>query len=145
MEASRRLERLVAYQETLLERIAAGEALLEQGPMQAAPLLAKSRWEMVRLLREYQLFKHREIFDPAILGPSRRIAALATAARDWCRQASERYETHVTRWSETGIAGDWDAYRMAVRDMGKAIRLHIAAERADVRTILVQKAGVAAR
>ncbi|WP_419825373.1 hypothetical protein [Sphingomonas sp.] len=91
---------------------------------------------MVRLLREYQLFKHGEIFDPTIAGGTARQVALARELKARCIAAGERYAEHSKRWSMTDVAGEWPDYKLALHAIIDALRDHMRDEREAVALLL---------
>jgi hypothetical protein len=131
------MELLYAHQDRLLALVAEAEALVEAEPDRSAHRLATIRWEMVRLMREYQLFKHGEIFDPMIASGSATQAALARDLKARCHAASDRYVEHTRRWSTGGIMVEWADYRLAVLAMADAVRDHMQQEREAVTMLLV--------
>ena len=56
----------IAHQARILLQLSQAEDLLRAGDEQAVEALGRMRWLLVRLLREYQIFKHSRIFEPAL-------------------------------------------------------------------------------
>lgn len=71
------------------------------------------RWQLVRALREYQLFKHREIFDPLAGSLNPQLADLACGMKMRCIATCNAYGDHVQRWSNGAAVGKRSAARAA--------------------------------
>lgn len=71
------------------------------------------RWQLVRALREYQLFKHREIYDPLAGSLNPQLADLACGMKMRCIATCNAYGDHVQRWSKGPAAGERSAARVA--------------------------------
>ena len=130
------LPRLYDQQTRILAQIESATALLRLDPLVARAPLARARWTLARMLREYQLFKHREIFDPAIAGGDEREVAAACDLRASCIAAGDAFTAYVARWSSLDIAALWDSYRPAMRRMAGELRTHLVRERAQVERLL---------
>ncbi len=130
-----RLERLRQHQDTALAIMRGGEALLRD-PSRDTAALARARWALMRVLGAYQLFKHREIFDPAIagtvLGDARRAARMKAA----CTAIGEDFKGYVAKWSGTDVLAQWHLYQPAALKMIEQLRSHIARERAEITALL---------
>jgi hypothetical protein len=140
LETDRALARLAEYQRQVMEILA--EARRSESGDYGPPIeaLARARWELVRLLREYQLFKHVEIFDPLIRAGEGLRADTARSLKTRCLELAAAYSDHVRRWSFQGPTSDWPAYRRDALAMAELIELRLAIELRDVRILL---AGVA--
>ena len=130
------LRRLIDLQTRILAEVDAAAVVLGGGPETARAELAKARWSVSRVLREYQLFKHVEIFDPAIARGSPSQADAARRMKAACIAAGRDHAEHVARWSVSDAAAHWDEYRAAMRALVAAIRTHIRRERVDVERLL---------
>ncbi len=130
------LDRLEEHQDRIVGLIGeARHAVL--GPVATArEELARVRWQMLRAMREYQIFKHSEIFDPVIASPDALRVASARRLKTSCIAASERYRQHTLRWSTQGIAAAWPAYVLALEETCRAIEGHLADERDLVALLL---------
>jgi hypothetical protein len=136
MRAERAIERLGEHQDhvtTIVER--ARSALVGSRDVEGARL-AQMRWELMRVLRDYQLFKHLEIFDPVIGTGAPAEAELATRLKERCNQVAVEYQDHVRRWTLIGAIDRWPDYRLETLAMIDRIVGHLAAERRDVTTLL---------
>ena len=130
------LQRLHVHQQIVVDIMRNTEMLLNQPGLRDTLGLARARWALMRALTDYQLFKHRAIFDPAIggtvLGTAQRAARMKTA----CTAIGEQFRAHVTKWSATDVGGRWAEYQPAALVMIGRIRAHLAIERADIDTLL---------
>ncbi|RZM05334.1 MAG: hypothetical protein EOP68_18380 [Sphingomonas sp.] len=111
-------------------------ALLAGDPEAARLPLAGVRWSIARKAREYQLFKHTEIFDPAIVRGRPAQAALAADLRRACLTVSGEYEAHIRRWAGRDTVIEWAAYRGDVVAMVSRLRRHLLVERQQVERLL---------
>ena len=116
--------------------MAAALAATRTGPGSAPATLGPMRWKMVRLLRAYQIFKHSEIFDPAIASGSPTRAAAAHAMKARCIAAGETFRHYVVTWTARDVAAAWDEYQPAMKRMIADLRAHIAIERHEIGTAL---------
>ena len=98
-------------------------------------VLAHLRWELLRLLREYQLFKHTELFDPLLRGddPDRR--RRAGSLKDRCLAMAAVVTDHVRRWTVAGVA-DATSYEVEARALLARLARHLAEERLGVTHLL---------
>ena len=129
------LTRLGDHQQSALALMRGAEAMLRD-PARDAAALARARWALMRVLTAYQLFKHREIFDPAVggtvLGDAQRAARMKRA----CTQVGEEFRRYVATWSRTDVAAAWDSYQPAALAMIERLRDHFAREKAEVEALL---------
>ncbi len=130
------LLRLRGYEGRLLVQIDQSTALAALDATDACLPIAKARWSLARMLREYQLFKHTEIFDPAILHGDKDQAAVARRMRAECIAAGEHFTAYVARWSRRDVAAAWPEYRAATREMIDGMRRHIAREQREAAALL---------
>jgi hypothetical protein len=136
MKTCEALNRLYEHQAVLLDHIDGACSLLQLDPPVAQPRLAKARWELVRRLRAYQLFKHTEIFDPALASGSPQQIAAARQMKVDCIAAGETFRGYVLEWSGRDVITEWDAYSLAMRRVAGDLRNHIAGERQNVTRFL---------
>ena len=136
MNTDQALHRLDTLQQGVLDHISRATALLAQPCTDAREPLARARWTLVRMLQEYQVFKHAEIFDPAIRRGAPAQVYAATRMKADCIAASEAFRTYVREWSASDVVARWDEYRPAMRAMAEQLRAHIATERRGVADLL---------
>jgi len=127
---------LDAYQNRIYALIETAQGLLPLTSDAAQPGLAHLRWQLLRLLREYQLFKHNEIFNPLMESSQPDLVAMATRLKASCIASGEEYRLHTTRWSGRGATEDWSGYQQATSDIIEGLYRHLQAERADVQILL---------
>jgi len=130
------IAQLDAYQDRVHALVNTARELIRQPPALAQPGIAKVRWHLLRVLREYQLFKHGEIFDPLIAANRTDLAVMARRLKTACIAAGEAYQSHTMRWTEQGALDNWEEYRRAVLAIVEQVDKHLAAERAAVVTLL---------
>lgn len=126
------LGRLDEHQKLILDEIDRAVDLTALGPDVGQELLAKGHRLILRRLRAYQLFKHAEIFDPAIRGGTARQIAAARRMKADCIIAAEAFRTYVAQWSKVDVAGTWDSYCPGLRTTAERLRSDLAAERGHV-------------
>ena len=123
------LATLHGFQQQILDHLTQAVALVGGEPEHARVPLAKSRWETVRLLREYQMFKHREIFEPAIAFGSPQQRAVAERMKQACLALTAELETYARRWGGTDVVSEWASYKPAMLAIVAHLRRHIESER----------------
>lgn len=110
--------------------------LIRQEPKLAQPEIAQIRWQLLRVLREYQLFKHNEIFDPLIAANRTELAMMAKRLKAACIAAGEAYQAHTIRWTEQGALESWTEYQQAVLKIVERVEEHLRSERMAVTALL---------
>lgn len=98
-------------------------------------LLAHLRWQLLRLLREYQLFKHGEIFDPLLRAGDENRRAQAASLKSRCIAMAAVVSEHSRRWTVAGTL-DHDDYPDEARALIFRIGAHLVQERAGVEHLL---------
>ena len=136
MLAERALERLAEHQERIAAILRRGRAALACARDPEHARLAQMRWELMRVLRDYQLFKHLEIFDPVIRHGTAAQAARAGELKQRCLGLAATYTEHVRRWSLLGAIDGWPAYRTDAMAMVDQLHAHLAAELRDTAGLL---------
>lgn len=136
MLAERALERLTGHQERIAEILERARAALAHAHHPEHARLAQMRWELMRVLRDYQLFKHLEIFDPVIRHGTAGQAARAGELKQRCLGIAAIHTEHVRRWSLLGAIDAWPAYRTDAVEMVDRLHAHLAAERRDTACLL---------
>ncbi|WP_425230878.1 hypothetical protein [Sphingomonas sp.] len=130
------LVRLHRHQENILAIMRGAEPLLRDSALRDVAALARARWALMRALGEYQLFKHNEIFDPAIARDLLGSALKAERMKRACIAMGDEFRGYVTKWSGRDVAGDWVAYEPAALQIIARLRAHIARERTEVAELL---------
>lgn len=137
MKTSEALGRLAQHQDQIVRGIALMDRLVAAGAheLHAAQRL---RWELGRHLRGYQLFKHNELFDPAIASGRLIDADHARVMKARCTAAGEAYRAFMLDWSGRDAASEWDAFANAWQKMAVRLREHLAQERSEIARSLEQ-------
>jgi hypothetical protein len=134
------LDRLRAHQDGILVIMGGAEPLLRDPAVRDVAALARARWALMRALTAYGLFKHNEIFDPAIcrrvLGEAQRVERMKRA----CITMGDQFRAYVTKWSGTDVAGEWAIYQPTALAMIARLREHIATEKREIAALL-ERAG----
>ena len=125
-----------AHQQRILDHLDSALALMRRPPAEARHALSVGRWTTVRLLQAYQIFKHTEIFDPAIRSGSPAQAQAASRLKAECIAAGEVFRDYVREWSTTNIEEQWDRYRPAMLAMTEQTRARVVDERRAVAALL---------
>ena len=136
MDGQRALKMLVFQQSRIVEILASANPLLKVESAENKTTLAGLRWRLLRLLREYQLFKHHEIFDPVAASGSHSQTATAKAMKERCVTVGARYVAHVERWNDGAAAASWDAYAPEALEMIDQITLHLKREHSEAAVLL---------
>ncbi|WP_141243873.1 hypothetical protein [Sphingomonas lenta] len=110
--------------------------LLDEEPGPARAGLGAIRRELARKLREYQIFKHSRIFDPALTSGSPSVAEAGRRLKVDCIAGSARFDQYVREWSGKDIAAEWAAFRSATLELGRRLRDHMVSERVQIRLLL---------
>jgi hypothetical protein len=98
--------------------------------------LARIRAEQARIITAYQLFVHREVFEPLIRSGSATEIARAKELKTECIILSEEFRSFARCWAIDDVERDWCAYRTAALDLAKRIRQHAAKVRATAPAFL---------
>ena len=98
--------------------------------------MAKARWAAVRQLREYQVFKHTEIFDVVVRSGNAIQAAQARQLAARCIATGEAFQAHVTRWGSQDVVAQWALYQPAVTAMIARLRRSLASEQVAIAALL---------
>jgi hypothetical protein len=97
-------------------------------------LIAK-RMELTRLLVDYALFKHRDVFGPAIaMGNDLAIEGMRLKAA--CIEMGERYRAFIRSPSSGQRIDDWSTYRSDALAMAIELHDHLVTERVAIRKLL---------
>lgn len=136
MDTSSAFRMLIKHQERILALIARATEAVKGEPALSRDDLAKARWEMTRLLRSYQIFKHTEIFDPFIAHDPGEKARVAEQLKMRCIEAGNAFRDYVLEWSSRDVVTCWASYKPAMLAMTKQLRTHLAQERRDVEALL---------
>jgi hypothetical protein len=125
---------LCDYQARIRAQIASDRALLDAEGEAARPVLAQRRWILARLLREYQLFKHVELFDPALARDDR--LGVVARLKTRCTAIGDRFAAYLACWTSPAIDGHWTHYAAATHRMFDALDRHVEQERRAIEAML---------
>lgn len=137
MQSERALEILAQYQRSIMTILCQGRRTLAASDASQMMALALIRWEMTRTLREYQLFKHGEIFDPIMRVAGSPRGRVAAALKERCLCLGEAFRKHVQRWSLEGPATAWDDYQREAISLAVQIEQHLEMEMREITALLV--------
>ena len=129
MENEPILTRLHDHQRRASEVLRRGAEAVESGS-------GDLRQDIGAVLQDYQVFKHEEIFNPAVRSASPEQAALAREMKIECIAAGEAFRAHVQRWTPGEIDFDRSGYRAASRLTLNAVRRHVDREREGITRLL---------
>jgi hypothetical protein len=97
-------------------------------------LIAK-RMELTRLLVDYALFKHRDVFAPAIaMGGDKAVEGMRLKAA--CIEMGERYRAFIRSPDSGQRIDDWSSYRYEALAMAIELHEHLVSERVAIRKLL---------
>jgi hypothetical protein len=113
------------YQDQMWAIAVDSEARLAQPIPQDPGEIARLRLEMARVMTAYQLFVHREVFEPLIRTGSPAEANQARAMKSECILIAEEFRAFVHLWTAADIGARWRDYRAAALDFSRRIRAHI--------------------
>ena len=125
------------HQRQILAVIAGALPLLDRPHASTATgiELSKARMEMTRLLMEYALFKHRDIFAPIIAAGGKRTND-CLRLKNACIAAGEEYRDFIRSGNRADPLTDWEAYRVGAFAMARTMSTHLAEERSGIRRLL---------
>lgn len=140
MNGHRLVARLHDHQTAILastER--ARRTLAEEAPDPV--VLARLRWEMVRLMTAYQFFKHREVFDVLIANGSDDEARIARRLKADCISLGEDVRRYVAYRNSADQTGTWAQQREQGLSFVGRIRQHLDHERRAMIALLGRNEG----
>jgi hypothetical protein len=105
--------------------VASERDLRETGP-QSAPELGARRLRMAHLLTSYQLFVHREVFEPMIRSESEVDRKRACEMKVECIVLAEEFRAFARLWATADLVKRWADYQPAGLEFLDRIRAHIA-------------------
>lgn len=136
MKSRDALERLVFHHDRMQATIERAHAATREGPVFAQAVIARERWTMARYLREYQVFKHTEIYGPAIRGNGAVSAVKAQRMAEQCIATGKEFEVYLRYWSSRDIIAEWQAYRPAMMAMTAKLQRAFSRDRAEIADLL---------
>lgn len=136
MRSEQALTRLQEHQSRAAEILGRAQAALAGSQDVESARLAQMRWELMRVLRDYQLFKHTEIFNPVIQTGTPAEAKTAAQLKDRCVGIAALYADHARKWTLMGAVDAWPHYRTEALRMIRDLEAHMAAELRDTGALL---------
>lgn len=136
MQSHRALAEFERHQALIRAEMTNAAALVAQQQEGWIDALAQARWRMFRLLRAYQLFKHAEIYDPAIQSSDISRSTQARTLKASCIETAERYRAYTLQWSVDAMVRDVRGYREAQKSQAAHLRQQLTAELAGVKALL---------
>jgi hypothetical protein len=136
MKTADALHRLDLLQLRIVALLDHATEMVAKPPEQAREPLAKARWALARILREYQVFKHTEIFDPAIRHGGEQHAEQARIMAARCIATGKAFTDHVIRWGSQDVVAQWTTYRPAMLAMVVRLRRALVSEKIGVAALL---------
>lgn len=114
------------YLDRIEASMAAGEVILaRRDPAQAATVKAKCT-EAALLIGSYQMFIHREVFEPLMASPDELVRRQVCALKAECIALSEDLRSGVKTMAARETPIDHDAIRARVEWFNGRVRRHIA-------------------
>ena len=114
----------------------AQRALLAPGSAPDPAAQARHRWELLRVLVEFQIFKHRDIFDPVIRQGDPRMAPRARVLKAECAELGAEVRAFVAGWSDGSVDRDWDRFRTATLALIAKVERGLAGQRQALATMV---------
>ena len=146
MDTTRALRLLNEHRQGLFDQLKAAEVVVTGASKDGGPDLARAHWDLARRLRAYRLFKHADIFCPAIAqgDPGERRSAVDMMVG--CDTAAANFDAYVLRWSGIGgvVGADEPDRRAAMLTLIAGVRAHLDAEGLAIEQLLNAWRGVSA-
>lgn len=136
LERDRALTLLGEHQRTIAALLDEADSVFEGSDPLSSDALAHLRWQLVRRLRTYQLFKHIELFDPIMAAGDAERARSAGEMKARCLTAGNAYNDHVRKWTVLGMGVDPLRYRAEGQTIVARLREHLRREAADAKVLL---------
>jgi hypothetical protein len=142
MEKSSLLRQLDYHQQRISSILRWATPLLDKAAVtsEVAAEMMTRRMELSRLLMEYALFKHKDVFEPIIAGGGLK-GAEAMRLKLACIDAGEAYRDYTRAAGPTRPLAQWSTYRVRASAMAESIRDHLAQERSGIRKLLGYPSG----
>jgi hypothetical protein len=125
------------HQRRIMQVMTAALPLLDRrhGSTETNAELSKARMEMTRLLMDYALFKHRDIFAPILSAGGAKMND-CQRLKAACIAAGQDYRDFIRTGNRADPFADWDTYRDSALAMARTMKAHLADERAGLRRLL---------
>lgn len=142
MQTAQLIASLEEHQTGILANMRRAEAVIACPEAFDMAQVARLRWELLRLLSGYQMFKHRQIFDVLIHAGSFEQRPVAARMKADCEALGEEVKRFITQRSAAGAGETVEVYRADVRRFITRLREHLSYERAAAIALLTPVDGV---
>lgn len=88
--------------------------------------LGKARAEQARIITSYQLFVHREVFEPLMKAGTPAEVARVKQLKTECIMLAEDFRAYTRAWTIDAVAKDWPTYRISALEFVARIKQHAA-------------------
>lgn len=121
------MKRLCLYHDQMLSIMADGEQIIYRFADQPDLATLNSRRQtMVQVLTSYQMFVHRELFEPLLANGSASQISQVKLIKAECVALVEAFRAFFREWMGDAVVRQWDIYKQAARGMMDRIKRHIA-------------------
>jgi hypothetical protein len=117
-------EMLEHYLDRILSITDTVEKHLPTLPPDDTAIIDAGRLTMARLLTAYQLFIHRELFEPLLESGNRADVSCARELKAECIGLADSFRIHARKWALQKPLDRWDEYQPASLCMLKRVRQH---------------------
>lgn len=128
MDGHRLATQLRDHQRVILANIDRAKRLLRAADAPDPAEIARLRWELIRLLTAYRIFKHREIFDPLIARGSSAQMSCAQRMKADCIRLETEVRDFVARRSRFSAQETVEQFRADVFRFLTGIAQHLEGE-----------------
>lgn len=119
------MEALEAYLDRIVSITVVAEGGLPEETPEDTACLDRARQEMARILTAYQLFSHRELFEPLMASTDPGDIACGRQLKAECITLAEDFRSYARQWSAEDVRGRWPVYRPAALAMIGRVRRHV--------------------
>lgn len=116
---------LERYLEEMLAITSDAERHLRSAEPRGIAELGQVRARMTQAMSAYQIYVHREVFEPASRDGSPDEIARARALKIECVMLSEEYRAFARHWAIDDIAATWPRYQPAALDWNRRVERHV--------------------
>lgn len=113
------------FRDRMIDIIARAGPNLKAPSPEGIANLDRCRAEMASVLSAYNLFVHREIFEPLFSAGSPAEAAAAKAMKVECICLIEEFRRFTSEWRFADVAGAWSEYQALAHNLRSRIEGHL--------------------
>lgn len=124
--------------------VQAARAMVENDALDRASDLTERRDRLMALLQRFQVFKHRDIFNPSIGGGRSPRSAAAQAMKTECILMGDAFGRYHSRWGHQDVTAEWSLYRDEMLAMTETLLAHLHREQRAITRFLCEDAAIAA-